>query len=86
VEFLLACKDFKVIFNELSLFLRVKTLTVTEIIRILKRIEQSILEELTQSLELELVRQFLKTNFQRRKLKLYSGEVQLDFQQYQDIY
>ena len=41
---------------------------------------------MTRSLELELIRQFLKTNFQRRKLKLYSGEIQLDFQQYQDIY
>jgi len=41
---------------------------------------------MTRSLELELMRQFLKTNFQRRKLKLYSGEIQLDLQQYQDIY
>lgn len=34
---------------------------------------------MTERLDLELVRQFLKTNFQRRKLKLYSGDILMDF-------
>ena len=41
---------------------------------------------MTERLDLQLVRQFLKTNFQRRKLKLYSGDILMDFQQYQKVY
>jgi hypothetical protein len=48
-------------------------------IRVLKKIEANLLDQLKQSLDEYLIRQYLKTNFQRRKLKLYSGETLLNF-------
>jgi len=56
-----------------------KTLKISEMVKILRTIESSLLEELTKRLDLSMIQRYLTCNFQRRKLKLYSGEMSLNF-------
>lgn len=84
-KYLLPCMDFRVIFEELTMYLKHKPVSVVELIRVMIKIESSALEELKQNLTAELIKTFVKANFQRRKLILFMGQPPLYFEEFQQI-
>jgi hypothetical protein len=63
-----------------------KFISTGELIKIHTEIENILLQKLTEELNFKTLKWYLKTNFQKRKLNLFSFTTQITFKDFQDIY
>jgi hypothetical protein len=85
-QYLIPCKNVASIKKELKSTMRARTIQVSEMLKILEKITEINLENLKKDLNEKNLKEYVKNDFLRRKIKLNEMDKMLDYRIFENIY